>query len=411
MNVFDVLKERGFIAQTTHEEPIRELLGKKKATFYIGFDPTADSLHIGHFLQLIVMRHMQQAGHRPIAVLGGGTAMVGDPTGKSDMRKMITREEINHNAQCFKKQMSRFIDFGDGKAIMLDNYDWLGNLNYIDFLREIGMHFSVNRMLTADCFRTRLEKGLSFIEFNYMIMQGYDFLKLNQDYGCMLQLGGDDQWSNIIAGADLIRRVEGKEAYGMTFTLLTTSDGNKMGKTETGAIWIDEEKTTPYDFFQYWRNVDDADVERCLKLLTFLPLDEIAALSAMKDEEANKAKEVLAFEVTKLVHGEEKAMEAMDAAKALFGEGGSSVSMPSGVVDESMLSEGFDILDALVFAELAPSRGEARRIVLSGGIVMNGAKVDDFKLMIDVSMFAEGGLVLKRGKKKFFRIELGHLAD
>ncbi|MBN2558033.1 MAG: tyrosine--tRNA ligase [Clostridia bacterium] len=409
MNVFDVLKERGFIAQTTHEEPIRELLGKERTTFYIGFDPTADSLHIGHFLQLIVMRHMQQAGHRPIAVLGGGTAMVGDPTGKSDMRKMITREEINHNAQCFKRQMSRFIDFGDGRAIMLDNYDWLGNLNYIDFLRDIGVHFSVNRMLTADCFRTRLEKGLSFIEFNYMIMQGYDFLKLNQDYGCMLQLGGDDQWSNIIAGADLIRRVEGKEAYGMTFTLLTTSDGNKMGKTETGAIWIDEEKTTPYDFFQYWRNIDDADVERCLKLLTFLPLDEIAALAAMKDEEANRAKEVLAFEVTKLVHGEEKAAAAREAARALFGEGGLSASMPSGVIEESMLSEGFDILDAIVFAELAPSRGEARRIVLSGGIVMNGEKIDDFKLMIDASMFADGGLVLKRGKKKFFRIELGKL--
>ncbi len=289
MNVFDVLKERGFIAQTTHEETIRDLLGKEKVTFYIGFDPTADSLHIGHFLQLIVMSHMQKAGHRPIAVLGGGTAMVGDPTGKTDMRKMITREEINHNAQCFKKQMSNFIDFSEGKAIMLDNYDWLGSLNYVDFLREIGVHFSVNRMLTAECFKSRLEKGLSFIEFNYMIMQGYDFLKLSQDYGCNLQLGGDDQWSNILGGIDLIRRVESKESYGMTFTLLTTSDGKKMGKTEKGAIWIDEEKTSPYEFFQYWRNVDDADVERCLKLLTFLPLEEIAKLASLKDADANKA--------------------------------------------------------------------------------------------------------------------------
>lgn len=406
VNVFDVLKERGFIAQTTHEEPIRELLGKEKVTFYIGFDPTADSLHIGHFLQLIVMSHMQKAGHRPIAVLGGGTAMVGDPTGKTDMRKMMTREIINHNAQRFKKQMSNFIDFSEGQAIMLDNYDWLGNLNYIDFLREIGVHFSVNRMLTAECFKSRLEKGLSFIEFNYMIMQGYDFLKLNQEYGCKLQLGGDDQWSNILAGADLIRRVEQKEAYGMTFTLLTTSEGNKMGKTEKGAIWIDPEKTSPFDFFQYWRNIADADVEKALKLLTFLPLDEIAELSALKDQEANKAKEVLAFEVTKLVHGEENAQKALDAARALFTAGASSVNMPSGVISTQKLTEGFDILEALVFCELAPSRGEARRMVLGGGVSLNGEKVTDFKLTIAVDMFLNGELIIKRGKKKFFRLEL-----
>ena len=406
MNVFDVLKERGFIAQMTHEEPIRELLGKESVTFYIGFDPTADSLHIGHFLQLIVMSHMQKAGHRPIAVLGGGTAMVGDPTGKTDMRKMMTRGIINHNAACFKKQMSKFIDFSDGKAIMLDNYEWLGKLNYIDFLREVGSHFSVNRMLTAECFKSRLEKGLSFLEFNYMIMQGYDFLKLNQDFDCKLQLGGDDQWSNIIAGGDLIRRVEGKEAYGMTFTLLTTSEGKKMGKTEQGAIWIDEEKTSPFDFFQYWRNVDDADVDRCLKLLTFLPMDEIAELSKLKDQEVNKAKEILAFEVTKLVHGEEKAQKTLDAARALFSAGTSSANMPSSTVSKDKLVEGFDILEALVFCELAPSRGEARRMVTGGGVSLNGEKVSDSKLDITEALFENGELIVKRGKKKFFRLEL-----
>lgn len=406
VNVFDVLKERGFIAQMTHEEPIRELLGKESVTFYIGFDPTADSLHIGHFLQLIVMSHMQKAGHRPIAVLGGGTAMVGDPTGKTDMRKMMTRQIIDHNAACFKKQMSNFIDFSEGKAIMLDNYEWLGKLNYIDFLREVGSHFSVNRMLTAECFKSRLEKGLSFLEFNYMIMQGYDFLKLNQDYDCKLQLGGDDQWSNIIAGGDLIRRVEGKEAYGMTFTLLTTSEGKKMGKTEQGAIWIDEEKTSPFDFFQYWRNVDDADVDRCLKLLTFLPMDEIAELSSLQDQEVNKAKEVLAFEVTKLVHGEEKAKKALEAARSLFVGGASSANMPSTTISKDKLAEGFDILEALIFCELAPSRGEARRMVIGGGVSVNGEKVSDFKLAITESLFENGELIVKRGKKKFFRLEL-----
>lgn len=406
MNVFDVLKERGFIAQTTHEEPIREMLGKEKVTFYIGFDPTADSLHIGHFLQLIVMAHMQKAGHRPIAVLGGGTAMVGDPTGKSDMRQMLTREEIDSNANRFKIQMSNFVDFSEGKALMLDNYEWLGKLNYIDFLREVGVHFSVNRMLTAECFKSRLEKGLSFIEFNYMIMQGYDFLKLNQDYGCTLQFGGDDQWSNIIAGADLIRRVESKEAYGMTFTLLTTSDGTKMGKTENGAIWIDPEKTTPFDFFQYWRNVDDADVERCLKLLTFLPLDEIAGLAALKDRETNKAKEVLAFEVTKLVHGEENAKKALEAAKTLFDVGESSSNMPSVSIPKEQLAKNFDILDAVVLCGLAPSKGEARRMVIGGGVSLNNKKVTDFKLLLTADMFEKGEIILRRGKKKFFRLEM-----
>ncbi len=407
MNVYDILEERGFIAQATHTERIRELLGREKVTFYIGFDPTADSLHIGHFLQLVVMAHMQKAGHRPIAVLGGGTAMVGDPTGKTDMRKMITREEIDNNAKCFKKQMSKFIDFSEGKALILDNYEWLGDLNYIEFLRDVGVHFSVNRMLAAECFKSRLEKGLSFLEFNYMIMQGYDFLKLFNDYGCRLQLGGDDQWSNILGGADLIRRMEGEEAYGMTFRLLTTGDGNKMGKTESGAIWIDENKTPPFDFFQYWRNVDDADVGMCLRLLTFLPMEEVRELEELKDEEINKAKEILAYEVTKLVHGKEKADKAMEAAKALFNKGSSSQDMPSDKISKVEIEKGFDILDALIFAGLSSSRGEARRMVLDGGVSINGEKIDDFKTNITVDMFEDDEIILRRGKKKFFKLELG----
>lgn len=406
MNVYDVLEERGFIAQTTHAGSIREMLGKESVTFYIGFDPTADSLHIGHFLQLVVMRHMQKAGHRPIAVLGGGTAMVGDPTGKTDMRKMITRDEIDSNADAFKTQMSKFIDFTDGRALMLDNYSWLGNLNYIEFLRDIGAHFSVNRMLTAECFKSRLEKGLSFLEFNYMIMQSYDFLKLFRDYGCRLQLGGDDQWSNILGGADLIRRVEGEEAFGMTFQLLTKSDGSKMGKTESGAVWIDEEKTPPFDFFQYWRNIDDADVGKCLRLLTFLPMDEIRELEKLEDEKINEAKEILAYEVTKLVHGKEKADKALEAAKALFKKGSSSDNMPSSTISEEKLKQGFDILDALTFAELASSRGEARRMVLDGGVSVNGDKVDDFKMAIGLELFKDGEIILRRGKKKYFRLLL-----
>ena len=318
MKAYDILKERGFIAQATDEQAIRNLLNNERVVFYIGFDPTADSLHIGHFLQLIVMSHLQKAGHKPIALLGGGTAMIGDPTGKTDMRRIMTREEIDYNASCFKKQMSKFVDFTNDRAIMVDNYEWLSKLEYIPFLREIGMHFSVNRMLTAECFKSRLEKGLSFIEFNYMLMQSYDFLLLRRKYGCVLQLGGDDQWSNIISGVDLIRRKEMGEAYGMTFNLLTTNEGKKMGKTEKGAIWLDENKTSPFDFYQYWRNIDDAEVIKCLKLLTFLPMEEINKLGKLKDAEINKAKEVLAYEVTKIVHGEKKATDAKVASRALF---------------------------------------------------------------------------------------------
>ncbi|HAA63924.1 MAG TPA: tyrosine--tRNA ligase, partial [Thermoanaerobacter sp.] len=314
VSVLDVLQERGYIQQMTHEEEIRELLEKEKITFYIGFDPTADSLHVGHFLQIMVMSHMQKAGHRPIVLIGGGTAMVGDPSGRTDMRKILTREEINRNAEAFKKQMQRLIDFSDGKAIMANNADWLLNLNYIEFLRDIGVHFSVNRMLTAECFKSRLERGLSFLEFNYMLMQAYDFLELNKRYNCVMQMGGDDQWSNIIAGIELIRKKEGKQAYGMTFTLLTTSEGKKMGKTEKGAVWLDPNKTSPYEFYQYWRNIADADVEKALALLTFLPMDEVRRLGALKDKEINEAKKVLAYEVTKLIHGEEEAIKAQKAA-------------------------------------------------------------------------------------------------
>ncbi|HYE11826.1 MAG TPA: tyrosine--tRNA ligase, partial [Patescibacteria group bacterium] len=355
VNAFDVLKERGFIQQVTHEEPVRELLGKESVTFYIGFDPTADSLTIGHFLTVMAMAHMQRAGHRPIALIGGGTAMVGDPTGKTDMRKMLTKEGIEHNSQCFKKQFEKFIDFEDDKAIMENNANWLLNLNYVDFLREIGVHFSVNRMLTADCFKSRMEKGLSFLEFNYMLMQGYDFLELYRRYGCRIQLGGDDQWSNIIAGADLIRRVEGAEAYGMTFTLLTTSEGKKMGKTESGAIWLDPEKTSPYDFYQYWRNVDDVDVEKCLALMTFLPMDEVRRLGSLPGEKINEAKKALAFEMTKIIHGEEEAVKAQKAAEALFGGRGDSESIPTTEISLEQLTEGLNILDALVLTGLAPS--------------------------------------------------------
>ncbi len=318
MSVFKTLQERGFIAQLTHEDKIKEILENEKIRFYIGFDPTADSLHVGHFLQMMVMSYMQKAGHTPIAIIGGGTTMVGDPTGKTDMRKMMTKETIDYNASVFKNQLSKFIDFNDGKAIMLNNADWLLELKYVDFLREIGVHFSVNRMLTAECFKTRLEKGLSFIEFNYMLMQSYDFLKLFQEYGCVLELGGDDQWSNIIGGVELIRRVEGKEAYGMTFNLLTAGDGKKMGKTEKGALWLDAEKTSPYDFYQYWRNINDEDTIKCLKLLTFLPIEQIAELSKLKDEKINMAKQILAYEVTKLIHGEDEADKAENAAKAIF---------------------------------------------------------------------------------------------
>ena len=406
-NVFDILSERGFIQQTTHEERLRELLGKEKATFYIGFDPTADSLHVGHFLQLIAMSHMQKAGHKPIALVGGGTAMVGDPSGKTDMRRMLTREEIAANAERFKLQISRFIDFSNDRAVMVDNADWLLKLNYVDFLREIGVHFSVNRMLTAEAFKSRLEgKGLSFIEFNYMLMQSYDFLELFRNYGCVLQLGGDDQWSNIINGVDLIRRMEGKDAYGMTFTLLTTSEGKKMGKTESGAIWLDADKTPPYDFYQYWRNVQDADVKRCLALLTFLPMDEVGRLGALKDAEINEAKKVLAFEVTRLVHGQEEAQKAQTAAEALFGGSGNADGIPGIEIAADELSRGIRLADLVTRCALAQSKSEARRAIQQGGVYINENKVSDVDAVIGTEDADNGQILVQRGKKNYCMIKV-----
>lgn len=403
-NVFDTLKERGLIAQTTHEDEIRELLGKEKITFYIGFDPTADSLHIGHFMQLIVMKHMQNAGHRPIVLLGGGTTMVGDPTGKADMRPMITQEVIQHNADNFKKQMSKFINFDGENAIMVNNADWLLKLNYIDFLRDVGVHFSVNRMLTFECFKTRLEKGLSFLEFNYMLMQSYDFYKLHKDYGVIMEFGGDDQWSNILGGIELIRRKDGKQAYGMTFTLLTTSEGKKMGKTEKGALWLDPEKVSPYEFYQYWRNVDDADVIRLLKLVTFLPLEEIAEYEKCEGAELNKAKCLLAYEVTKMVHGEEEAKKANDAAMAIF-TGGNAADMPSETVEASVIDSGINVLDLLVKVGLIPSKAEGRRLIQQNGLTINNVKITDVSTVIDNTYFEnENEMIVKKGKKKFIKI-------
>ena len=404
MKVFDILQERGFIAQTTHEDKIKDLLNNNKIKFYTGYDPTADSLHVGHLLQLIVMSHMQKAGHTPIAIIGGGTTMVGDPTGKTDMRKMLSKEQIDSNAECFKKQMSTLVDFTNENAIMINNYDWLSQLNYIEFLREIGVHFSVNRMLSAECFKSRLEKGLSFIEFNYMLMQSYDFLKLFQDYNCVLQLGGDDQWSNIINGADLIRRVEKKEAYGMTFNLLTTSEGKKMGKTEKGAIWLDENKTSTFDFFQYWRNIADNDVIKCLKLMTFVEMDEINELAKLQGEKINSAKERLAFEITKIVHGEDKALKAKEAAKALFENGTANVNMPTIEIDKKLLNDEFNILKALVIAKISSSNSEARRSVLEGAISLNGNKIKDIKMIITKELFINMELIIKRGKKKYCKL-------
>lgn len=406
VNAFDVLKERGFIQQTTHETEIRELLGKESVTFYIGFDPTADSLTIGHFLTVMAMAHMQRAGHRPIALIGGGTAMVGDPTGKTDMRKMLTRADIDHNVQCFKKQFEKFIELENGKAIIDDNANWLLKLNYVDFLREIGVHFSVNRMLTAECFKSRMEKGLSFLEFNYMLMQGYDFLELYRRYGCKIQLGGDDQWSNILAGADLIRRVEGAEAYGMTFTLLTTSEGKKMGKTEAGAIWLDPDKTSPYDFYQYWRNVGDADVEKCLALMTFLPMEEVRRLGSLPGEKINEAKKTLALEMTKIIHGEEAALKAQQAAEALFGGGGDSESIPTTEISLEQLTGGINILDALVMTGLSPSKSEARRLVASGGVTINNNKIEALDFVITQKDFEEGKTLIKKGKKTYHRLRI-----
>ncbi len=406
MTVFEELKRRGLIAQATHEDQIEELLNREPVTFYIGFDATADSLHVGHFLQLVVMKHMQNAGHRPIALLGTGTTMIGDPTGKTDMRKMLTEEEIDHNAECFRKQMSRFIDFSDGKAIIARNGDWLKHMNYIEFLRDVGVHFSVNKMLTAECFKSRLERGLSFLEFNYMLMQSYDFLHLNKEFGCKLELGGDDQWSNILGGVDLVRRVNDEQVFGMTFTLLTTKEGKKMGKTEKGALWLDPQKTSPYEFFQYWRNVADDDVIRCMKLITFIPIEEIEAMEHLQGYELNPVKERLAFEVTKMVHGEEEAQKALDAARSLFTNKADSVDMPSTTLcAEDVPAEGIGVLTLLVKAGLAPSNGEARRLVQGGGIAIDDQKVSDPKQTVDAQTL-KNGVIIKKGKKVYHKVTL-----
>ncbi|RDU22955.1 tyrosine--tRNA ligase [Anaerosacchariphilus polymeriproducens] len=405
-NVYDILLERGFIEQTTHEAEIRELLGKEKVTFYIGFDATADSLTAGHFLTIMAMMHMQKAGHKPIALLGGGTTMIGDPSGKSDMRSMMTKEIIQHNADCFYKQFSRFIDFDNDNAIIANNADWLLDLNYVEFLREVGIHFSVNKMLTADCYKNRMEKGLTFFEFNYMLMQSYDFWKLNQLYGCTMQLGGNDQWSNIIGGVELIRKKEQKPAFGLTFKLLTTSEGIKMGKTMKGAVWLDPEKTSPYEFYQYWRNIEDVKVEECLGLLTFLPMDEVRRLGALEGAEINQAKEVLAYEITKIVHGEEEAAKAQEAARTLFAKGGHSDDIPTTFYEKVDLEEGKDILTLLVDTKLAPSRSEARRLVQQGGVSVNEEKITDItKVFYLNNMNSDGVLLIKKGKKGYHQIK------
>lgn len=403
-SVYNTLLERGYIKQLTHETEIKEALEKEKITFYIGFDPTADSLHVGHFIALMFMSHMQKAGHRPIALIGGGTAMIGDPSGKTDMRKMLTKEDIEHNVSSIKKQMAKFIDFSEDKAILVNNADWLLNLNYVEFLREVGVHFSVNRMLTAECFKQRLEKGLSFLEFNYMLMQGYDFLELNRRYGCMAQLGGDDQWSNMLAGVDLIRRKEQKPAYAMTCTLLTNSEGKKMGKTEKGALWLDPEKTTPYEFYQYWRNVNDADVEKCLSLITFVPMEEVKRLSALEGAEINEAKKVLAFEVTKLVHGEAEALKAKEAAEALFGAGSDMSNVPTVVITKEDLNK--TLLDILVETKIIPSKGEGKRLIQQNGLALNDVKVTELSRALKEEDFNAGVALIKRGKKSYHKIEL-----
>jgi len=405
-NVYDILLERGFIEQITHEDEVRALLEKEKITFYIGFDPTADSLHLGHFIQIMVMMHMQQAGHRPIALVGGGTAKIGDPSGKTDMRKMLTPEDIEHNGNMLKKQMQKYLVLDGENGYVANNAEWLDKLEYIPFIREIGSKFSVNRMLTAECFKQRLEKGLSFLEFNYMIMQAYDFLELQRKFGCQMEFGGNDQWSNIIAGVDLVRRMENKQVYGLTFKLLLTSDGKKMGKTEKGAIWIDPDKTSPYELFQYLRNVEDADVENCLRLLTFLPMDEVRRLGALQDSEINKAKEVLAFEFTKIVHGEEEAQKALDAARALFSGGANMESIPTSELSRSKFSEGMPLLDLLLEVGLIPSKGEGRRLIQQNGIALQNEIVADFAKVISLSDFESDTLMIRKGKKVFHRIQL-----
>lgn len=404
-SVYDILKERGFLEQETHAE-VRDLLGKEKVTFYIGFDATADSLTAGHFLTIMAMKHMQNAGHRPIALLGGGTTMIGDPSGKSDMRSMLTRETIEHNAERFHEQLSRFIDFSDGKAIVANNADWLLDLNYVQLLREVGVHFSVNRMLTAECYKQRMERGLTFFEFNYMIMQSYDFWKLNQLYNCQLEMGGNDQWSNIIGGVELIRRKEQKPAFGLTFKLLTTSEGIKMGKTMKGALWLDPNKTSPYEFYQYWRNIEDVKVEECLGLLTFLPMEDVRRLGALEGADINKAKEVLAYETTKIVHGQEEAEKAQVAAKSIFVHGTKSADMPTTTYPKAELEEGKDLITLLVDTKLAKNRSEGRRLIQQGGVTVNDEKITDFARVFTTADFdEEGALVIKKGKKGFHQIK------
>lgn len=400
--IFDVLKERGYIAQCTNEDEVRSMLANEKVTFYVGFDPTADSLHVGHFLGLMVMAHMQRAGHRPICLVGGGTGTVGDPSGRTDMRKMLTDEDIEYNCSRFKEQMARFIDFSDGKALLVNNGDWLRKLNYIELLRDVGPHFTVNRMLAAECYKNRMEKGLTFLEFNYMIMQSYDFLELHRRYNLKLEMGGDDQWSNIIGGVELTRRKTGDAVYGLTFTLLTKSDGKKMGKTAGGALWLDKEKTPVYDFYQYWRNVDDADVEKCLALLTFLPLEEVRRLGALRDAAINEAKAVLAYEVTRLVHGEAEADKARAAAEAVFGGSGSDENMPT--IELAPDDAGRKLLDILVDGRVFSSKGEGRRLIQQNGLSLNGVRVADADYVLSEEDFEGGGAVVRKGKKKFYRL-------
>ena len=405
MTIYDELVARGLIAQVTDEKEIKELINNGKATFYIGFDPTADSLHVGHFMALCLMKRLQMAGNKPIVLIGGGTAQIGDPSGRTDMRQMMTTETINHNVECFKKQMSRFIDFGEGKAIMVNNADWLMDLNYVDVLREVGAHFSVNRMLTAECYKQRMEKGLSFLEFNYMIMQSYDFYTLFQKYGCNMEFGGDDQWSNMLGGTELIRRKLGKDAYAMTINLLLNSEGKKMGKTQSGAVWLDPNKTTPFEFFQYWRNVSDADVLKCIRMLTFLPLEEIDKMESWEGAQLNVAKEILAFELTKLVHGEEEATKAKEASHALFAGGANNANMPTVTVTAEDFPDGeLDIISVLVKAGLCDSRGDGRRNIQQGGVSVADEKVTDISTKYTLDDFKGEGIIIRRGKKKFAKV-------
>ena len=407
MGIYEELQARGLIAQVTDEDKIRDLVNNGKATFYIGFDPTADSLHVGHFMALCLMKRLQMAGNKPIALIGGGTAMIGDPSGRTDMRSMMTVEQIQHNCDCFKEQMSRFIDFSEGKALMVNNADWLMSLNYIDVLREVGAHFSVNNMLRAECYKQRMEKGLSFLEFNYMIMQSYDFYALFQKYGCNLQFGGDDQWSNMLGGTELIRRKLGKDAEAMTITLLLNSEGKKMGKTVSGAVWLDPNKTSPFDFYQYWRNVGDADVLKCIRMLTFLPLEEIDAMDSWEGSQLNKAKEILAYELTKLVHGEEEANKAQEGARALFGSGANTDNMPTTEITAADLADGqIGILDLMMLAKLIPSKGEGRRLVQQGGVSVDDVKVTEVAKMITTADFEKGHVIIKKGKKVFHKVVL-----